>query len=46
MTREEKIDQLIDLLAELGLIVIIDAPPETVTPLDDLADTAKNAHTL
>ena len=45
MTREEKIDKLIDLLAELGLIVIIDEPPGTVTPPDDLADNAKTLHT-
>lgn len=46
MTREEKIDRLIDMLAELGLIVITDEQPDNLATLrSECEDTAKNAHT-
>lgn len=45
MTREEKIDKLIDMLAELGLIVITDGPPEAVSPPNENADKSEIVRT-
>ena len=46
MTREEKIDKLIDMLAELGLIVITDGQPDNLANLQsECEDIVKSAHT-
>ena len=45
MTREEKIDKLIDLLAEEGLIVLLDDQTEAVSPPSENADISKIVRT-